>query len=65
MPLQEMMPSTILSLNNLSDVNMYTIVQRTSTLNNMPIVFIPIVLEVYIESILETNLRKGHYTQHR
>jgi len=45
------MPSTIISLNNFSDVHMYTIVQKTSTLNNMPNVFVPIVLEVYNKSI--------------
>jgi len=54
-----MMPLVFISLSNLSDVRMYTIVQRTSTLSNMPNVLVPIVLEVYIESILKTNLTKA------
>jgi len=58
-----MMPSTIISLSNFSDVHIYTIVQRTSTLSNMMNVFVPIVLEVYIESILKTKLTKGHSIQ--
>jgi uncharacterized membrane protein YwaF len=62
MPLQEMMPSVIISLSNISDVHIYIIVQITSTLSKMPNVFVPIVLEVHIESILWTTLTKGHST---
>jgi hypothetical protein len=47
-----MMHSTIISLSNFNDVHMYIIVQKTSTLSNMPNVFVPIVLEVQMESIL-------------
>jgi hypothetical protein len=54
-----MMPLVFISLSNLSDVRMYTIVQRTSTLSNMPNVFVLIVLEVYIKSILKTSLTKA------
>jgi hypothetical protein len=61
--IEEIMPLAIISLSNFNDVHMYTIVQKTSTLNNMPNVFVPIVLEVYNKSILETFLTKGHFTQ--
>jgi len=58
-----MMPPTILSVSNINDVHIYIIVQITSTLSKMPNVFVPIVLEVYIKSILWTTLTKGHSTQ--
>jgi len=51
MPLQEMMPSTIILESNINDVHIHIIVQITSTLSKMPNVFVPIVLEVYIKSI--------------
>jgi hypothetical protein len=76
MPLQEMCFQQLywVLLINPNDVHMYIVIQRTSTLNNMPNVFVPIVPEVYTstcahkhasstKSTLETNLTKGHSTQ--